>query len=190
MVRGFSLIEVLAALLILSVSIVALSQNQAQSVRLIETAQNRDQALILATSKMNEIDRRVQERGLADLKDAEKGEFDQERYEGFEWNMRKQKIPVPDFVSLVTMATGQSASEDSDEEFDTSAMQGPLKRITDIWGKAIRQVTVEVTWKDNERDTEYKSYELVTHYVEQDAFNQVQGLIGSFGASSNAEESE
>ncbi|MCB0272369.1 MAG: prepilin-type N-terminal cleavage/methylation domain-containing protein [Bdellovibrionales bacterium] len=181
---GFSLLEVLAALLILALSIVALSENQTQSIHLTKTAQLRDQALILARSKMNELDRAISEKGLVEIRDQEQGEFDQELYPSYRWVVLKQKIPVPNFASLVSMASGEEASE---EEFDTSSMEGPLKMITDIWGKAIRQVSIEVFWK--ERNNE-KSYKLVTHYVEKDAFSQVQGLVGGLGGSSSSNEEQ
>jgi|GEM_PF-5468879 len=168
---GFSLMEVLAAVLILSTSVIALSQNQTQSLRLIQSAQFHDKALFLAQSKMAEIDRAIQDKGLSALKDEERGEFDQEKYPTYTFVIVKEKIPVPDFGKLVSMATGAEASE---EDQESSAFEGPLKMITDVWGKAIRQVTVEVKWKiiNNEQ-----SYSLVTHYVEKDAFGQVQGLI-------------
>lgn len=180
--RAFSLIEVLAALLLLSVSVIALSQNQVQSIRLIQTAKFRDQAVRLAQSRMNELDQKVKVQGIDVLKDSERGEFDQELYPTYTWTSTKEKIPVPDFMQLVSMASGESAQED---EFDMSSLQGPMKSITDIWGKAIRQVTVEVSWKEN-RQT--KSYALVTHYVDDNAFGQVQGLIGGFGAAGGSDD--
>ncbi|MCB1198349.1 MAG: hypothetical protein KDK51_08235 [Deltaproteobacteria bacterium] len=185
---GFSLLEVLAALLLLAVSIVALSENQTQSIQLIQATQYRDKALLLAQSKMNETDRKVQEKGLSALKDSESGEFDQEQFPTYTWVITKEKIPVPDFVSLLSMSSGEQAEED---QFDTSALEGPLKAVTEIWGKAIRQVTVEVLWKQRNNE---KSYRLVTHYVEKDAFGQVQGLVqgltGGAGGSQNGEEGE
>lgn len=183
--KAFSLIEVLSALLILSISIVALSHNQTSAIRLIQASQLRDTATLLAQSKMVETDRIIQDRGLGEIKDSEAGEFDKERYPTFGWRVMKEKIPVPNFTNLVSMASGEQAD---DESYDTSAMQGPLKMITDIWGKAIKQVTVEVTWK--ERNDE-KSYRLVTHYVEKDVFAQVQGLVGGLtGGGGSVDEEE
>lgn len=184
--HGFTLLEVLAAVIILSTTIIALSQNQTQSMQLIQTAQYYDKALFLAQSKMAEIDRSIQEKGLSALKDEEKGEFDQETYPGYTFFIKKEKIPVPDFAKLMSMTSGDEVPEDDQE---SSGFEGPLKMITELWGKAIRQVTVEVTWKVR---SSQQSYDLVTHYVEKDVFGQVQGLLNSLTGSQagGQEESE
>lgn len=170
--QGFSLLEVLAALLILSVSIIALSANQTQSIRLIQSANKRTTAVALAQSKMAETNQLIMEKGLGEIKENSQGEFDQELYPSYGWTLSKQRIPVPDFTSLMSAASGDVV----DEEENQGSFEGPMKAVTDLWGKGIKQVTVEVTWKERENP---KSYNLVTHYVENDVMQQVQSMMGA-----------
>jgi prepilin-type N-terminal cleavage/methylation domain-containing protein len=181
--QGFSLLEVLAALLILSVSIIALSANQTQSIRLIQSADKRATAVTLAQTKMAETNHLIAEKGLGEIKENSQGEFDQDLYPGYEWMLIKQRIPVPDFTSLMSAASGEVV----DEEETQGNFEGPMKAVTELWGKGIKQVTVEVTWK--ERDT-VKSYSLVTHYVESNVMQQVQSMMSGLGAGGSGDASD
>jgi prepilin-type N-terminal cleavage/methylation domain-containing protein len=177
---GFSFVEVMVALVILSISLIVLSESQTRSLALVSKARAIDSAVTLAGAKMAEVTETVREKGVSALKDEETGEFDQEKHPGYRWRTRVEKIPSPDFARLVGAAGG---GEDAGNTGNAALFAGPLRQIERIWGQALRQLTVEVLWTEGTRE---KSYELVTHLIAPDAIGQLQGFVGGLGGAGGA----
>lgn len=168
------MVEVMAAMLILALVCVAYSENQVSAISLIKATRYRDTAVMLAQQQMAQINFRVQSRGVEDIKEDEKGEFDTEKFEGYSWHVTKKNVPPPDFQALLS-AAGGAASEGEEASQQPQSLAGPMKMIMDAWGKSIIQVNLEVLWKEGEQE---KSYAIMTHYIASDANAQIQGLIG------------
>lgn len=176
---GFSMIEVLAAMLILAIVCVAYSGNQVGSIQLVKTTRFRETAIMLAAQKMADIDFQVQTKGIEIIKDADKGEFDQEKFPTYEWTSQKIQIPPPDFSALMAVGSGEDSGEigeDDAQQQTSGSFEGPMKMITDAWGKSIFEVKVAINWKEGENE---KSYDLVTHYITSNATQQIQGIVGT-----------
>jgi prepilin-type N-terminal cleavage/methylation domain-containing protein len=178
---GFSFIEVTAAMVILSISLVILLGSQSQSMNLVDRAESLDYATTLASTKMAELVQEANVKGVTALKDAEAGEFNQEIHPGYRWNYRIVPVPSPDFAALMGVATGQEEGlgEVKDNSGNAALFAGPLQMIGKVWGQALRELHVEVTWGEGKSQ---KSYELVTHLITNDAVAQIQGLIGGVNA--------
>lgn len=170
------MIEVMAAMLILSLVCVAYSQNQVSAIQLVKSTRFRNTAVMLASQKMAEFNFIVQNRGIEELKDEDKGEFESENFEGFTWKTVKKKVPTPDFAALMSQVggSGEEGAEDPTAA-QKGGVDGPMKMIMDIWGKSIIELNLEVNWKEGEQE---KSYTLMTHYIASDATKQIQGFIG------------
>lgn len=173
---AFTMIEVMAAMLILALVCVAYSENQVGAISLVKSTRYRDIAVMLASQKMAELNFRVQSKGIEDLKDEEKGDFDGEKFEGYSWRYTKAKVPPPDFSALMS-AVG-SAEEDEGEKSQSpqNSIEGPMKAIMEIWGKSILELRLEIVWKESEQE---KNYTLMTHYIASDANKQIEGMIGA-----------
>lgn len=177
---GFSLIEVMAAMLILALVCVAYSENQVGAIQLVKTTRFRQIAILLAQQKMAETNFLVKNKGIEQIKDDEKGEFDQEKYETFGWHIWKKNVAPPDFSALISQVGGDAKEEGQKQQ---GGFEGPMKSITDIWGKSIIELHLEVTWKEGEKE---KSFTLMTHYMTSDASKQIQGLIGAMTGGAGA----
>jgi prepilin-type N-terminal cleavage/methylation domain-containing protein len=171
---GFTMVEVMAAMLILALVCVAYSENQISAIALIKATRFRETAVMLAQQRMAEVNLRVQTRGIEDIKEDEKGDFDSEKFEGYSWRVTKKNVPPPDFQALLSAASG-SVSEDGQESQQPQDVAGPMKMVMDAWGKSILEVNLEVLWKEGDQE---KSYTIMTHYIASDANAQIQGLIG------------
>ena len=154
-------------------------QSQASSMSLVERARSRDQATTLAISKMTELLQEAKTKGLGTLKDKEEGEFDQTKYPNYRWKYWKTLVPAPDFAGMISAIAGKDGKEN--ESQDAGLFAGPLKAITKIWGEALREIHIEVTWGEGRTQ---RSYELVTHLIAQDAMSQLQGIVSALGGGS------
>ncbi|HLG20185.1 MAG TPA: hypothetical protein VI895_10285 [Bdellovibrionota bacterium] len=172
----------MAAMVILSMSLIVLMDSQGQSMNLVGRAQDLEQASLLAKSKMVELTEEATTKGITSLRETESGEFDQTQHPGYLWRYWIAPIPSPDFAKMMGMATEGVDIGGLDEETkntgNAAVLAGPLQAIGDIWGKALREVHVEVTW-GNEKNP--RSYDLVTHLIAPEAITQVQALVGMLG---------
>lgn len=174
---AFTMIEVMAAMLILALVCVAYSGNQISAIQLVKATRFREMAIMLASQKMADIDFQVQTKGIEILKDTDQGDFDQEKFPTYRWTTAKIQIPPPDFSALMALGSGGEGAEGGEEQPQTSgSFEGPMKMITDAWGKSVMEVKLDVTWKEGEKE---KSYSLMTHYIASNANQQIQGIVGA-----------
>lgn len=169
-------------MLILALVCVAYSENQVGAIQLVKATRFRETAIMLAQQKMAETNFLVQTKGIEQVKDDDKGEFDQEKFEGYNWHMWKTKVPPPDFGSLIGSASSMGG-DSGEPQTPQAGFEGPMKMITDIWGKSIMELHLEVTWKEGEQQ---KTYTLMTHYMTSDVNAQIQGLVGAMTGGSGA----
>ncbi|MEZ4845882.1 MAG: prepilin-type N-terminal cleavage/methylation domain-containing protein [Bdellovibrionota bacterium] len=180
---GFTMVEVMAAMLILAIVCVAYSENQVSAIQLVKATRFRDTAVMLAQQRMAEVNFLVQSRGVEEIKEDERGDFDSEKFEGYTWHITKKMVPAPDFSALLS-AAGAGDSEESGGQQQPTDLSGPMKMIMDAWGKSIMEVKLEVLWKEGEQE---KSYSIMTHFMASNANAQIQGVIGGLaGAAAQA----
>jgi prepilin-type N-terminal cleavage/methylation domain-containing protein len=179
---GFSFVEVMVSMVILSISLVILMESQSRSMDLISRAKAMDAAVTLASAKMTELSMLGTTRGPSYLKPEEGGDFDQEKHPGYRWKSRVVDVPAPDFAAMFKMAMG---GDENDQNSNAALFAGPLQMIGKIWGQALKELHVEVLWKDGARE---KSYELVTHLLDPNAIGQLTGAVGALtgGAGANS----
>ncbi len=80
--RGFTLLEVLAALLVAAVAITYLLGSQIESIRLVGATRELREATVLAKAKMQEL--------AAGIEAADAGAF--EDHEGWSWETRREQV--------------------------------------------------------------------------------------------------
>ena len=85
--RGFTLLEVLVALAILSVAVVASIQGFAQGLRLLKLSADHQDAMLLADQKVHEVTAPVEGR-----EDGTEGRF--------QWSRNVTRVPMPEIEAL------------------------------------------------------------------------------------------
>lgn len=168
--QAFSFLEVMAAMMILSMGLIVLLGNQSQSIKLITKADQLDQAVYLATLKMSEITQIAKLKGIKAVPDDQNGTFEetQSQSQDFSWHVYKTSVALPDFSKM--MPTGSS------ETANNAQMAGPMEMVMKTWQEAIFEVHVDVSWMDGKRK---KSYELITHFIEPTSTNAISSLLQS-----------
>ncbi len=176
---GFSFIEVIAALVILSISLVVLLDSQGRSMDLVGKARSLETAVGLASTKITELSQEAENRGVESLREDERGDFDQEKYPTYRWHYWIRPVPEPDFKSLFSTATGIAGEENETENTNAELFAGPLQKVQEAWGDSIKELHVEVSWGNEQKP---KTYELVTHLLVPSAMNQISQLVNSFSS--------
>src|SRR5579885_184692 len=105
--RGFTLLEIVAALSILAIAILGFQQGQSRSVRMINTAEDRAQAIGLAQMQMTEIELQLKRKGFLALPEEEKGDFKDDKLKKFKWVRKFEKV---DIGCLMPGGSGSSSS--------------------------------------------------------------------------------
>ncbi|MBI5298952.1 MAG: prepilin-type N-terminal cleavage/methylation domain-containing protein [Deltaproteobacteria bacterium] len=146
--KGFSLLEVMVALAILAVALLALVNFQGQSMIIYGRAEKLSLATFLAREKMADIllqlDKEQFQQGSFPEDKSENGVFEKP-YEAYKWEykMRKVEIPAPE---------GSSAQQDP--------MIAIVHVVTDQIKEMVREVKLTVSWEELGKE---QSFDIVTH---------------------------
>lgn len=142
--RGFTLIEVMAAVMILAIALLSLLRANEQTLLLQGRAQNITTASLLAQEKISEI--------LIDpaaLAESEEGDFG-ERFPYWRWSMENEEIDLPyDFDALQASEAGGTG---------TGAGSSALANDT---LPTIQQVTLTIFWPEGNGEAELTVVEYV-----------------------------
>ena len=184
---GFTLLEVMIAVAILSVSLMALSLTVIRSLRASHHARLMTQATFLCRLKFGEIEDEFVVDGFKD--DAgtveKKGTFDDPLFKTFSWSYTMQKIELPNADQIQTAATkllqekqkaGESAAADvggpragaagasASSGGLSGSLGGVLGPVKQMLEQGIRRVTMRVTW--DEPGLPEQKVEVVTFYTD------------------------
>jgi len=144
---GFTLLEVMAALAILAIALVAIFNAESQSMKLSEKAGYITTAVNLAKARLGELELDILEKGFDSVKEKESGKFEDDRFEGYRWEYTSNKIVIP-LVSIDPNAK--------------SVTENPfLKMAQDMLEKSIKEVRLKVFFKDGKKED---FVEIVTHF--------------------------
>lgn len=146
--RGFTLLEILVAVAIFAISMVALMSISGNTLVVSGRAERITIATMLARQKMTDIEielgKAMKKNEFPDEK-SEEGEFD-EPFEDYSWAMEIRRVELPAPV------TG--------EEGGMQQMVG--RQLTEEISKTIRELKLTIKWKELEEE---QSFDVITHIV-------------------------
>jgi len=185
---GFTLLEVMAALAILALTLVTLLSVITNNVRATARAQALPTATFLARGKIVSLEDGLIEKGFQDLDENDSGTFADDGFRDFGWSTAIEKIQLPtDMAMSAQKAVG-----------DTSQKKDPMQALTGMIGglmgmfiepvrvgleESVRRITVRVFW--TERGRPEQSVEVVT-YVTDPAKLDLALSLGAAGAGAGA----
>ena len=191
--RGFTVIEIMVAVLVLSSSLVAIFAAQFAAVATTTYAKNITHATQLAKCKMNELELLFIEEGFQEGDVLESGDccefLEGEVPENFacEWSVETVTFPdMTDSMSdsllgddegtgatdLMTQVTGggsgvgdmmQSGQMDDMADMGMDMISSLMPMVTGLLEQAIRRVTVKVVWKEGITEKDFELMQYVTH---------------------------
>ncbi len=151
--RGFTLIETLLAMVILSSALLLLVNSWSGGYLRVRKTQQQFEVASLLERKMTEIELEYRGKPLDQIPD-EKGEDFGKEYPQYSWKMTSHKLEIPD-LSATLAAKGEA------DQFTTML----VKQLTEGLSKAIKEVTVTVILKAKPKSVEYS---VTTYFVDYD----------------------
>ncbi len=182
--RAFTLLEVLVALTVLSMGLMAAADLAGTALRQHGYARDVTVATTLARGKMAELEETYQDKGFKDFDESDEGTFADQGQPGFAWRVEVRK---PDTTlapeQLLGVLLGQAGGDASIQELLQKLMGaggqggqaqgavggllgGVLSAQLTAFGeqlkKSFRQVTLTVAWKDGRT---VHQFDVTTHLV-------------------------
>ena len=181
---GFTLLEVMMALLLLATAVTILVQSQTTAVHLQEQATRINTATMLARQIFTELDIRMAKEGFGELEVKEQGDFNDNIYDGafddyrWEYEVEKLEVELPNLGNLMGML-GEGTDELGDAAGVSTGGQAPqsdlaalgalgfdFSFLTEQMGKYLREARVRICWvegKDRSGQDQEECLEVVTH---------------------------
>lgn len=168
--RGFSLLEVLVAIALLSISFISLALVQARNTNLAILGRNISRATGLARYQLAECKREVADR-ISSVSDySSQGDFSELGFAGYSWECHAPRFNMkPPSSSAVTekskeVASGMQGKNPKNDSGAGSAIASPfISMITDTLGHSVRELAVIVRFKDGKIEDEVR---VVTHVID------------------------
>ncbi|MBJ93079.1 MAG: hypothetical protein CMP23_01250 [Rickettsiales bacterium] len=183
---GFTLLECLMALLLISTTLVILVESQSWAVRSQSRAERINTATMLAGEVMTLLELRMEKEGFGEIEVRERGDFNDERFAGFfddyrwEYEVETVEVKLPNLDQLMGLA-GEGADAAGDAAGISSSGAAPandlaaldamgldLSMFSDMMGNFLREARVRVCFPDgNNADGQPvdECVEFITHLV-------------------------
>jgi general secretion pathway protein I len=177
--QGFTLLEMMIALAILSVSYIALMQTQGASIHLGTYGRQISVATFLAQSKIEEIEEDLYREGFPDMDKSEEGDFDEQGYPHFKFTVDINKIDLPIGQALTGMMSKMNGGEKDTGQrglggqgvnkngraagmLNPNMLASQMNMMTEMLEQSLREVHCKVWWDQGGPGYEM---EIVTHLV-------------------------
>lgn len=174
-VRGFTLLEIMIAMAILAVSLLALYSAVGNSLRASAMAEDTDQATHLARQKMAEVMMSLEEdlsRGAFPDEKEEHGTFEKP-FERFQWSYALRKVELPVMKtpqgSEPTGSQGQGGQGGGSPPggSTTPGLEAQAGNLAQIVSKkiseSVRELKLTVSWGEEEREEDREKVVVTTH---------------------------
>ncbi len=151
--RGFTLIEVLVALFILTGAIIVVANAWSGNfLRIRKSAMFNDVATLLER-KMVETEVKYKEKSLSEIPEEEGDDFGSD-YPNYRWTLKSRDLELPDLTPLLV---GQ-------EEGANESVIQMLKQMTDTISKAVKEVRITVYAKRGNKEVEFLATQYFVDY--------------------------
>ncbi|MEI6080509.1 MAG: prepilin-type N-terminal cleavage/methylation domain-containing protein [bacterium] len=181
--KGFTLIEVMIALMILAITLIALSSGQGVALSSTRKAKLTTMATIAAKNMMADIEIMSEVKGVTyvkDLGEKAEGEFTDDEYKGWKWTREVKEVTFP-LSAIMKMFTAQEKAAGESEGEQTPLGGGAEAQILDLVSTnieklmkdSIREITVTVSWPVKAGKA-FSSMKLVYYVVD---FETVQNFV-------------
>ena len=152
--RGFTLLETMIAMAIMMVAFASILMVESSSLNTTLKAKQVNVVSMLARNKMIETELDMEGKTFEEVKSEESGQFE-EPFQDYKWAKKVKEIKFP------ALPTGGGGKKD--EEGGGDAMSEMItKLVTNFFSKAIREVSVTITWKKGKGE---QSFTVSTYWV-------------------------
>ena len=183
---GFTLLEIMVALAILSTTLVVLLRIVTNNVRATNHAKMTTAATFLARTKMVELEDSILYDGFIETNEFKTGTFKTDGYPQFRWNTSIERIELP--TNLAQQAQDESRTAQDKAKGDPMAMMSGflggmmstfIEPIRIGLQESVRKVTVRVSWDEiGRRDQSFEVVQYLTDPAKLDLALTGGGMAG------------
>lgn len=154
--QGFTLLEVLIALAIMTVMLTSIFLIQQSSIEATIRAQQMNTVAMLAKNLMIDTELAFQEKPFSEVKEEEKGQFPVP-HQDYSWERKIKEIEFPN-LGIGTGGGGEEGSEGANPQSEMLS-----KLVSNFLSKSIREVSVTISWR---KGSGTQSYAVATYWVD------------------------
>lgn len=180
---GFSLLEMMVAVALLSTGLVLLLQVQARSIQLAQDAREMTVATMLVRGKLLDCQTELLKAGFSIGDFDRDGNFDDEGYPTFFWECHAYKpdMPVADVGDVQAAMSGVGAADTAEAaqaqgaELGMQFLAPVMSQMSSILGDSIRELVVLVRWGEG---GDVQEMTVTTHVIDKQPVTAVAAMIG------------
>ncbi len=163
--QGFTLIEVLVAMMILVGGIVIVANSWSGNLLKIRKSNLYNNVGVLLERKATELEVKYREKSLTEIPDEETGDI--EGYPQYQWKLKSRKFEMPDISSLLIKEKGGAADE---------MFLSMMKQVNEFLSQSVKEVKISIVYKGGgkKKDAEYS---VTTYFI--DYTKELTGLPGT-----------
>jgi prepilin-type N-terminal cleavage/methylation domain-containing protein len=193
---GFTLLEVMIAVAILSMTLVVLLEIVTNNLRATKHAKLTTAATLLAGGKMIDLEDQVLENGFSNTDETANGTFKEQGHGEIAWDSAIERVELP--VDAIQKQKDEAHDKQNDQD-----SANPMSMLTGFLGgmmssfiepvrlglqESVRRVTVHVTWQESGRpDQSIEVVEYLTDPSKLDAaMGTGAGVAGGAGGTGGA----
>lgn len=163
--NGFTLIETVIAMVILSSGIMLLANSWSGSFMRVRKTQLSTEVTALLERKMTEIELEYSGKPLDSIPEETEDDFGSE-YSQYSWKMTSKEFEVPDISATLTAQAGGA------DEMALTVM----KTLTEHLGKSIKEVKVTVIYKGAKKPMEFSATQYFVDYDKELPLPSMPGM--------------
>jgi prepilin-type N-terminal cleavage/methylation domain-containing protein len=186
---GFTLLEIMVAIAILSSTLVVLLSIVTNNVRSTNHAKMTTSATLLARTKMVDIEDEILDNGFTDSDENATGSFKDLGYPQFRWETSIERIELPSDLAQRSRDQATTQSQDAKDPmslltgFMGGMMSSFIEPIRNGLQESVRKVTVRVLWDEHGRPD--RSFEVVQYLTDPSKLDSA-GLTAGGAAGTGA----
>ncbi len=170
---GFTLLEVMIAMAIMLVAFSSILAIQSSSMNSALRSRQIHEVSMLARNAMAQTEVEISGKNFKDISPEISGQFD-DPYQDYTWTRKIKEVTLPNLAGLAQAtkdkAGGDAQSNREEEEKNSAIMEQMTKVLTNFLSKALREVTITVSWK---RGLTTQTYEVAMYWVDLDSEFQI-----------------
>lgn len=185
---GFTLLEVMAAVAILALTLVVLLSVITNNMRATAHSRMMTTATFLARGKIVALEDHLIEKGFQDLDETDDGNFADDGFRDISWTTAIEKIQLPTDMAQTAQQAAGTKSQNKDPMQALTGMVGGLmgmfiEPVRIGLQESVRRITVRVFW--NERKRPEQSIEVITYVTDPAKLDMALSLGAGAGSGGN-----